>query len=135
MRLAALALMTLTLTASAAVRVAITNQMQFSPNKVTIKLGDTVEFVNESRGTHTVTADPKLAADPANVILPAGAKAFHSGRLAPGKTFTQAFTVAGLYQYVCLPHELHGMRGQVEVRPNASEEILDAGSAEADALP
>ena len=100
---------------AATVRVSITSAMSFAPDRVQVHAGDTVEFVNESRGAHTVTADPSLANDPTNVILPAGAAPFNSGRLAAGKTFSQKFKVLGLYQYICLPHEGMGMRGQVEV--------------------
>ncbi len=107
---------------AATVRVSITNAMTFAPDRVQVHAGDTVEFVNESRIPHTVTADPSLAKDPTNVILPAGAAPFNSGRLTAGKTFSQQFTVAGLYQYICLPHEGMGMRGQVEVVPAENTE-------------
>jgi plastocyanin len=111
-------LLVLAQSASAAtVKVSITSAMTFSPDKVQVRVGDTVEFVNESRIPHTVTADPSLAKDPANVILPEGAAPFHSGRIAPGKNFIHQFTVGGLYQYICLPHEGMGMRAQVEVLP------------------
>jgi len=102
---------------AATVKVSITSAMTFSPDKVQVRVGDTVEFVNESRIPHTVTADPSLAKDPANVILPEGAAPFHSGRLNAGKSFSHQFTVGGLYQYICLPHEGMGMRAQVEVLP------------------
>ncbi len=97
------------------VRVSITG-IKFLPNVIQVRAGDTVEFTNDSNFTHTVTADPKLAKNAANIILPAGATPFHSGPLAPGVNFSRTFTVPGLYQYVCLPHEKHGMFGQVEVQ-------------------
>lgn len=88
---------------------------KFTPPSITVGLGDTVEFQNISTGTHTVTADPALAANPANVELPAGAAPFDSGRLTPGKTFAHTFDVEGTYRYVCLPHEKFGMKGTVVV--------------------
>lgn len=103
--------------AAVGARVNITDQRVFSPSTVQIRAGQTVEFKNVSRGTHTVTADPKLASDPNNVRLPRGAKAFNSGRLIPGAAFSHTFTEAGTYQYVCLPHESMGMIGQVVVFP------------------
>lgn len=98
-------------------RVTLTAQSRFAPAQVRIRLGQTVEFKNVSRGTHTVTANPALVRDPKNVRLPQGAQPFHSGRLAPGAVFNHTFTTAGTYQYVCLPHESMGMIGQVVVLP------------------
>lgn len=100
---------------AATVTVKINSAMKFEPSPVQIVVGDTIEFVNESRGKHTVTLDPKLAANPANVVMPAGAETFHSGSLAPGDTFKQDFDVEGQYQYLCLPHERMGMFGKVVV--------------------
>ncbi len=88
---------------------------RFSPSPITISVGDTIEFQNTSAGTHTVTADPALAAIPSNIELPVGAEPFNSGRLTPGKTFSHTFAVAGNYRYVCLPHEKMGMKGAVFV--------------------
>lgn len=102
----------------ATVSVEINSSSKFTPNRIQVRLGDTVEFTNHSMGRHTVTADPSLAKDPTHVMLPNGAEPFNSGILAPGKSFSHTFTVAGVYQYVCLPHELHGMMGQVEVLTN-----------------
>jgi plastocyanin len=100
---------------AATVQVTIPDSLVFTPGDVHINAGDSVAFTNGSRFTHTVTADPTLAKDPSNVVLPPGAAAFNSGRLSPGKVFTQTFTVPGLYQYICLPHEAHGMKGRVHV--------------------
>jgi plastocyanin len=87
----------------------------FMPDQVTVSVGDTVEWRNESGVTHTVTADPDLAADPANVELPEGAEAFDSGEVASGESFSYTFEQAGTYRYVCLPHERQGMLGTVVV--------------------
>ena len=89
----------------------------FSPEHIQIHVGDSVEFTNVSRGVHTVTADPSLAEDPKNVILPEGVSPFHSEFIRPGNKFIHEFTTQGLYQYICLPHESMGMKGQVEVLP------------------
>lgn len=97
------------------VKVEILEGMKFSPENIQIAAGDTIEFVNNSRFAHTVTADPSLAKNPANVILPEGAAPFHSGKLNPGDTFSHTFSEVGQYQYICLPHEMHGMKGQVHV--------------------
>lgn len=90
---------------------------KFSEKKLTVHVGDTVVWTNTTTIKHTVTADVAFAKNAADVVLPAGAEPFHSGLLIPGQTFSHTFAVAGIYQYVCVPHELHGMIAQVEVLP------------------
>ena len=98
-----------------AAEVAMTGDLEFAPASVTVAVGGTVRWINESPVIHTVTADPDLAADPANVELPPGAQTFHSGDVSPGTSYERTFTVAGRYLYVCLPHETAGMTGTVVV--------------------
>lgn len=95
--------------------VGMTNALDFSPAKVTIRQGGTVVWKNTSVLVHTVTAVEDSAADPAHVRLPEGAEPFGSGRLAPDATYRHTFTVPGTYRYVCLPHEAAGMTGTVVV--------------------
>jgi len=106
-----------TAAAAPAGRVTMTNDLVFAPNKITIKVGQTVEWHNVSVLVHTVTADPKLAANRKDVALPAGAKVFNSGSIEPKGTFRHTFTVAGTYRYFCIPHEAAGMTGEVIVKP------------------
>jgi plastocyanin len=93
---------------------------RFDPARVTVRVGQTVEWTNSSEMVHTVTADPEKAADRDNVRLPEAAQTFDSGDIEPGETFRHTFTVPGSYRYVCLPHEDQGMIGEVEVRPAAA---------------
>src|SRR5687768_10975326 len=80
--------------------VTISRSSQFTPARLQIRAGDTVQWINESTGTHTVTADPAKARNPeASVLLPEGAPTFDSGRLRPGAKFEQTFTVEGDYRY------------------------------------
>ena len=51
--------------------------------------------------------------------LPPGVAPFDSGKLGGGKTWSHTFTAPGRYQYVCLPHEEHGMIGVVNVTARA----------------
>ena len=88
----------------------------FNPARITIRSGQTVQWRNTSLVTHTVTADPARAANPANVQLPQGAQAFHSGAIPAGQVWSRTFTVPGTYRYVCLPHEQQGMIGTVIVQ-------------------
>lgn len=93
----------------------MTDEPKFKPEKITVKVGDTVKWKNTSNLVHTVTADPEKAANKENVKLPEGAEPFHSGNINRGETFQHTFNKAGTYQYVCLPHEAQGMIGEVTV--------------------
>jgi plastocyanin len=77
----------------------------FSPNPVTVKVGDTVTWTNDDNQPHTVTSgngpdDPNMG------------KAFDSGLSGPsalstkGKTFQHQFTHAGQYPYFCQLHQM-----------------------------
>ena len=101
---------------SDAVVVKMTPEHVFVPAKLTIKVGQTVEWVNEEPGgIHQVTDDPDVAIDPSDVSMPQGAQAFDSHLVKTGKSFRQQFTVPGDYQYVCPPHESAGMVGKITV--------------------
>ena len=72
----------------------------FSPNPVTVKVGDTITWTNDDDQPHTVTSG--TGSDDPNK-----GKAFDSGPSAlatKGKTFQHQFTEAGQYPYFC---ELH----------------------------
>ncbi len=88
---------------------------KFIPEKVTIKGGDKVEWINTAKSLHSVDADPSAAQTPGDVSLPPGAKPFDSGFMAPGAKYSYTFSVPGTYKYVCLPHEKDGMKGEVVV--------------------
>lgn len=84
----------------------------FDPAELTIKVGETVRWVNSCEEdvpcTHSVQASPDK--------IPAGAEAFNSGLLTePGQTFEYTFTLPGEYEYVSFPHE--GMKGKIIVQP------------------
>jgi plastocyanin len=86
----------------------------FDPAELTIKVGDTVRWVNECEEgvpcTHSAQAYPDK--------IPAGAEAFDSTLLtAQGQTYEYTFTVPGEYEYFCLPHEALGMKGKIIVQP------------------
>jgi plastocyanin len=101
---------------SEAVVVKMTEEHKFMPEKLTIKVGQTVEWVNEDKAMpHEVNTDPNVASDPGNVSVPEGAQVFDSRLVTSGKSFRHQFTVAGLYRYSCPPHENDGMLGEVNV--------------------
>lgn len=70
----------------------------FSPGSVTVKVGDTVEWVNNSTVPHTSTSDSGSA-------LSWDSGAIDTG----GGTFSFTFTKAGTYTYHCSFHaSMHG---------------------------
>ena len=96
--------------------VKMTPERKFMPEKITIKAGQTVEWVNDDNTMpHEVTTDPNVASDPSNVSIPAEAAPFDSHLITSGKSFRHQFTVPGLYRYACPPHENDGMLGEVTV--------------------
>jgi plastocyanin len=98
------------------ITVAMTDDMRFDPDPVTVAAGTTIRFQNASeRFVHTATCDPELAGDPSHVALPSGAETWNSGNVAPGASWSVTLGVPGEYRYVCLPHELAGMLGTITV--------------------
>jgi plastocyanin len=89
---------------------------KFIPEKVTIKVGQSVEWTNNAATLHSVDADASMVQSPKDVVLPAGAKPFDSGFMSPGATFEHTFKVPGVYKYTCVPHEKDGMVGEIDVK-------------------
>jgi len=90
----------------------------FEPAEVTVSTGDTVVWSFESAG-HNVECKPSEADE---ATLPDGAKPFASydgsdrfGTNDQGTTFEYTFSVAGTYDYVCVPHIGMDMLGTVVV--------------------
>ncbi len=77
----------------------------FIPAKVTLKVGQTIEWKNTGQSVHGVTS----------MAVPAGAQDFDSDLMMPGATFSYTFAVPGTYKYVCTPHSTSGMAGEVTV--------------------
>ena len=61
----------------------------FSPNPVEVKVGETVTWVNDDSGRHTVTSKDGI---------------FDSGMIGKGQSFSFTFDKAGEYSYFCEPH-------------------------------
>lgn len=86
---------------------------RFDPHVVWIEVGGSVEWRLES-GVHTATAYHEDADRPTRI--PAAADPFDSGMLQEeGESFEHTFTVEGVYDYYCAPHEGMGMIGAVIV--------------------
>jgi plastocyanin len=61
----------------------------FSPNPVEVKVGETVTWINDDSGRHTVTSKDGF---------------FDSGMMGKGQSFSYTFDKAGEYTYHCEPH-------------------------------
>lgn len=93
--------------------------MRFVHQKIEVRVGETVTFVNNGMGApHTVT----FGTEPANIFTPAVNPAdysggdLNSGILPPHSSFTVTFSKAGEFDYICALHDYMGMTGTVEVR-------------------
>src|SRR3954453_19347458 len=85
-------------TTSSNPNVAIAN-MAFSVATLKISAGTTVKWTNNDAIAHTVTANDG---------------SFDSGNIAPGATFTKAFSTKGTFAYHCSIHPM--MTASVEVQ-------------------
>lgn len=85
------------------VTVVLIRDLAFSPKSVTIKVGETVRWVNRDIVVHTVTSGNPGDAD-------AGAL-FDSGDISFNGEFERTFDAAGTFTYFCIPHqEMAAMR-------------------------
>jgi len=87
---------------------------QFTPNDITIQLGDTIHWLplDSPSMQHTITSSN----------IPEGAEEFDQIWQLPADTFFQYIPeYAGLYEYVCTPHEeSYNMVGSFTVEDPAS---------------
>ncbi len=92
------------------------NQPFYTPDKVAIKVGDTVQWVNSGETVHSVSTSAANAQNSKDTSMPKGATSFDSGFIPPGGNYSYTFTVPGTYRYFCLPHEKAGMVGVIVVK-------------------
>jgi plastocyanin len=87
----------------------------FDPIGVHIWPGQTVRWTNRDPGnSHTVTSyHPEIFERP--LRIPAAAKPWNSDYLLPNESFSLTFTIEGVYDYYCVPHEHAGMVGRIVV--------------------
>ncbi|MBC7789169.1 MAG: cupredoxin family copper-binding protein [Anaerolineae bacterium] len=82
-----------------AVRNASIRNFAFTPGRIEIAAGTTVQWKNNDPVAHTVTATDG---------------SFNSGLIEYGKTYSRTFTERGTYNYYCIPHTF--MKGVIVVR-------------------
>lgn len=87
----------------------------FDPIGLLVRPGQRVRWVNDGHNVHTTTAyHPDNAGHP--LRIPTAAEPWDSGYLInPGDSFEVRFTVEGIYDYYCTPHEAAGMVGRIVV--------------------
>ncbi len=88
----------------------------YAPEKVQIKVGDSVQWVNDGQTVHSVSTTAANAQNRKDTAMPKGAVSFDSGFIPPGGDYSYTFTVPGTYRYFCLPHEKAGMVGVIVVK-------------------
>ncbi len=83
----------------------------FDPVTVTIKVGDTVQWVNNKLAPHNAVFDSN------KIDAAVATKISHKALVfSPGESFETTFTEAGEYPYYCEPHRGAGMVGKVIVQ-------------------
>lgn len=87
----------------------------FEPNGIAVPVGARIRFVNEDAGnSHTATTyHPDLFGRERRI--PSAAVPWDSGFLLPGESFEVVLSAPGVYDYYCIPHEMHGMVGRIVV--------------------
>jgi len=108
------------------------SRVWFDPVGLLIKPEQTVRWVNRNPGnSHTTTAyNPENFDRP--LRMPKGAKSWNSDFLLPGESFSVTFSVSGVYDFYCIPHEHAGMVGRIIVGSPESSEWLGSAEAEGD---
>lgn len=90
--------------------------LAFEPSKLTVKPGDTIEWVNNKVPPHNVVFD--AAKNPAKSADVAKALSHKKLLMSPGQTETTtipADATAGEYTFYCEPHRGAGMVGKLTV--------------------
>ena len=97
----------------------------FLPNYIKIKVGQTIKWINNNSRAHTITAYENRIPENAPYFASGGFSSENesreiwnknmNGSMGTGEIFEHRFTVAGKYHYFCIPHEIGGMIGIVEV--------------------
>ena len=102
--------------------VRMADEFAFDPESLTVEVGATVSWTNESDVGHTVTAYERRIPDGADYFASGGFDSeaaargdVEGGIVDPGETYETTFDAAGEYEYFCVPHEGSGMTGVVVV--------------------
>lgn len=80
--------------------------MSWSPNDLTIDLGDSVSWINNNSGSHNLNGT--------TATYPSNPESFGMPTIGTNWTFGKRFNVAGVYTYRCDPHS-QAMTGTITV--------------------
>ncbi|AFK20927.1 copper-binding protein (plasmid) [Haloferax mediterranei ATCC 33500] len=103
--------------------VGMTEELGFDPKTIEVPVGTTVTFDNTSSIGHSVTAYEDKIPDGAAYFATGGFDSEQAakdaypdkGNLEAGETYEHTFETKGTYEYYCIPHEMNGMVGTIEV--------------------
>ncbi len=114
--LCALAFLSLFSVAAVAQHQVAVQNFNFSPQNLTIQVGESVTWTNNS-GTHNINGT--------QTTFPNNPESFTSGGPAFGWMFTHVFNLPGTYNYHCDPHSSLGMTGTITVvAPPANDDVV-----------
>lgn len=98
------------------------SNLRYEPGVVTVEVGETVTFTNDSDASHTVTAYEDKIPEGGSFFSSGGFTSEREARSEPekgmldqGEAFEVTFDAPGTYAYFCVPHEQLGMKGKVIV--------------------
>ena len=103
--------------------VEMNDELKFAPDAIEVPVGTTVTFENVGSIGHTVTAYEDKIPDGAAYFASGGFDSEQAavdgypdkGNVEAGGTYEHTFETKGTYEYYCVPHELNGMVGTIEV--------------------
>ena len=87
-------------------------RVRAQPSSLTVKAGETVEFVNNKAFPHNVVFDEDAVPDGVN----ADAISHEDYLNGPGEKVSNKFDKAGTYEFYCEPHQGAGMQGKIVVQ-------------------
>lgn len=101
------------------------DELAYVPKTIEVSAGSEVVWENVGTIGHTVTAyEDKIPDDAAffasgdfdsEQAAKDGYGEGQGGNVAEGETYSHTFETTGTYEYYCIPHEMNGMVGTVEV--------------------
>ncbi|WP_411966025.1 plastocyanin/azurin family copper-binding protein [Haloferax sp. YSMS24] len=99
------------------------DELKFAPEAIEVPVGTTVTWENVGSIGHTVTAYEDKIPDGAAYFASGGFDSEQAaidgypdeGNVEAGGTYEHTFETKGTYEYYCVPHELNGMVGTIEV--------------------
>lgn len=104
--------------------VMMASEHEFEPASLTVAAGETVRFINDGGEAHTVTAYEEGIPEDGAYFASGGfdserdaRRHVSEGLITTGTVYEVTFDQPGTYEYFCIPHEAHGMKGTVVVEP------------------